>query len=303
MNGILELRELLRRLYRRWDSYLIAGGKFLAAFSLFFYIRLTLGGQGPANHPLLLTILSLFCSFLPANAAVLIAAALILLQLSAVSLAAAVTGGIFLLIFLLIYFGWIPDQGYVLMLTPVFFALHLPAAVPLVFGLMAGPGAAAAIVFGGGIFYLIRDLGAGTAGETAGGAFGIALLDELQLLVMRFLNDREMMLNLLVAITVFFVVYLVHRLPLRYAWYLGIGAGAVSFLILTALGLRVMELEMDLPVLILGTAIAVVLALILEIFCFSLDYKRTRRVQFEDDEYYYYVTAVPKLNASAKQED
>ena len=57
------------------------------------------------------------------------------------------------------------------------------------------------------------------------------------------------------------------------------------------------------PVLILATAIAGVLALILEIFCFSLDYKRTRRVQFEDDEYYYYVTAVPKLNASAKQED
>ena len=28
---------------------------------------------------------------------------------------------------------------------------------------------------------------------------------------------------------------------------------------------------------------------------FDLDYSRTERVQFEDDEYYYYVKAVPKM--------
>ena len=33
----------------------------------------------------------------------------------------------------------------------------------------------------------------------------------------------------------------------------------------------------------------------------SLDYSRVERVQFEDDEYYYYVKAVPK--ASVTQED
>ena len=30
-------------------------------------------------------------------------------------------------------------------------------------------------------------------------------------------------------------------------------------------------------------------------FLFSVDYSRTERVQFEDDEYYYYVKAVPKV--------
>jgi len=30
------------------------------------------------------------------------------------------------------------------------------------------------------------------------------------------------------------------------------------------------------------------------LMCFSVDYERTEMVQFEDDEYYYYVKAVPK---------
>ena len=41
-----------------------------------------------------------------------------------------------------------------------------------------------------------------------------------------------------------------------------------------------------------------VVGLILQFFFFNLDYTRTERVQFEDDEYYYYVKAVPKINVS-----
>ena len=38
--------------------------------------------------------------------------------------------------------------------------------------------------------------------------------------------------------------------------------------------------------------------LILEIFFFSVDYSRSENLQFEDDEYYYYVKAVPKLSVA-----
>ena len=34
---------------------------------------------------------------------------------------------------------------------------------------------------------------------------------------------------------------------------------------------------------------------ILEFLFFSVDYSRTENMQFEDDEYYYYVKAVPKI--------
>ncbi len=46
--------------------------------------------------------------------------------------------------------------------------------------------------------------------------------------------------------------------------------------------------------LIVGSVVSVLLAKILEFFVFNVDYSRTEYVQFEDDEYYYYVKAVPK---------
>ena len=43
-----------------------------------------------------------------------------------------------------------------------------------------------------------------------------------------------------------------------------------------------------------GTVIAVIVGFIMRFIFMNLDYARTENVQFEDDEYYYYVKAVPK---------
>ena len=39
---------------------------------------------------------------------------------------------------------------------------------------------------------------------------------------------------------------------------------------------------------------AMIAALLLEFCVFAVDYSRTEYAQFEDDEYYYYVKAIPK---------
>jgi hypothetical protein len=48
--------------------------------------------------------------------------------------------------------------------------------------------------------------------------------------------------------------------------------------------------------LIVGSVVSVLVALVVKFFVFSVDYTRTERLQFEDDEYYYYVKAVPKAS-------
>ena len=39
----------------------------------------------------------------------------------------------------------------------------------------------------------------------------------------------------------------------------------------------------------------------LELFLFSVDYARSERLQFEDDEYYYYVKAIPKVSMTTPE--
>ena len=45
---------------------------------------------------------------------------------------------------------------------------------------------------------------------------------------------------------------------------------------------------------LVGNVISLLIAFVIQFLFFNLDYSRTERLQFEDDEYYYYVKAVPK---------
>ena len=49
------------------------------------------------------------------------------------------------------------------------------------------------------------------------------------------------------------------------------------------------RLDIDVVTLIIYTVISVVIGLLLEFFVFGGDYTRTERLEYEDDEYYYYV--------------
>ena len=49
---------------------------------------------------------------------------------------------------------------------------------------------------------------------------------------------------------------------------------------------------------LLDLVVTVAAGLIAEFFFLSVDYSRTETLQFEDDEYYYYVKAVPKAVVS-----
>ena len=52
---------------------------------------------------------------------------------------------------------------------------------------------------------------------------------------------------------------------------------------------------------ILGSLAAIAMAMVVQFFKFNLDYSRTEKVQFEDDEYYYYVKAVPKMTVATPE--
>ena len=57
----------------------------------------------------------------------------------------------------------------------------------------------------------------------------------------------------------------------------------------------------SLPVLLVQTILSVLVGIILEFFVFGGDYTRTERLEHEDDEYYYYVKAVPKASVTTSE--
>ena len=60
-----------------------------------------------------------------------------------------------------------------------------------------------------------------------------------------------------------------------------------------------LELNVDLLLMVVSIVVCVLIAYLIQFFRLTLDYHGTRKLQFEDDEYYYYVTAVPKIKVAA----
>ena len=75
-------------------------------------------------------------------------------------------------------------------------------------------------------------------------------------------------------------------------------AGAVVSVVILLLGDLTFDTNISVVATILGTVVSLLLAKLVEFFAFNVDYTRTEYVQFEDDEYYYYVKAIPKNTVS-----
>ena len=73
--------------------------------------------------------------------------------------------------------------------------------------------------------------------------------------------------------------------------------GGVAYVFIMLVGSFGMNLNATVAMvpLLICTIAAVLLALVLEFFAFGGDYSRAERLEYEDDEYFYYVKAVPKV--------
>ena len=112
------------------------------------------------------------------------------------------------------------------------------------------------------------------------------------------LKNREMVVTIAAFAITVVIVYLLRRMSIDYAWTIAMTAGAVVNIMVLLVGDLIFDINQPLIGVILGTVISFLITLVLQFFVFYVDYSRTEKVQFEDDEYYYYVKAVPKVTVA-----
>ena len=268
--------------------------KFILAMAAFFTINSQIGFMEKITSPVISVLLALLCSFLPVNMIAVFGSLLMCAHAFALSMEVfAMTAGLLLIMYLL-YFRVAPGQGYVLVLTPLAFLLQIPYVIPLVLGLVGGPVCAVPMAFGTMLYYLMYYMKTNETMLSSTETEGMA--SRLTYLVENVLNNKTVILTVLVFAVVLMIVYAIHRLSADHAWHIAIGAGAVTNIVLFLVGALVMQVKVPIIQLILGTLVSIVIAMAVEFFVFSVDYSRTEYTQFEDDEYYYYVKAVPKMS-------
>ena len=115
------------------------------------------------------------------------------------------------------------------------------------------------------------------------------------------LGSKEMWL-MIIAVTIgILAVNLVRTRSVNHAWKIASAAGAVVCVVAASAGNIILKVDLAYAPMIMSAVLGVAAGLVLEFLFFSVDYSRTENIQFEDDEYYYYVKAVPKVGVSAPE--
>jgi len=292
MTGLLELREYLKQSYAKYEVYLKPCVKFLMALVSLIAINVSMGYMNVLKNPAIVLVVALMCSFMPKNFVVIVSAMWILLHsFSLAAECAIVVAAVFAIIFLL-YLRFSPKDTIVVLLTPLLFAFRIPYVMPVAMGLLGGPISVASISCGVVAYYIVKfmidnvTVFSAADAETGSQKFRI-MLDGI-------LDNKAMLVTIVVFALVLLIVYMIRRLSIDNAWTMAIISGISVCAVLLLVCEFIMELQFSVIAIAIGSIISFFICLGIQFLEFNVDYTRTEIVQFEDDEYYYYVKAVPK---------
>ena len=293
MTSLLVAKQYLKKFYGKYGVYLIPLMKFLLSFISLMVINAKLGFMSKIDSIVVVLVVALMCSFMPGNFIIMSAAAFVLLHVYTLSLECAVVVlAVFLLLFLL-YFRFSPKDTVVVLLTPICFWLRIPYIMPIALGLLGTPVSVVSVGCGTVAYYLLAYVG-----KNAPTIVSMEAEEEtakFRFLIDGMLNNREMFVILAAFSLTLILVYLIRRLSADYAWTIAIVVGALVNMMILLVGDLMLDTKVSIGEMLIGTIVSALIALVIRFFKFNVDYARTEKVQFEDDEYYYYVKAVPKM--------
>lgn len=296
MTVLLEMRERLKLIYSKFGTFIVPVVKFLLAFIAFNTLNGRMGYMTQLDDISIVLIAALACSFLPVGIMVLLAAVFSLMHMYALSMEVALVGLCMYLIMYLLFFRFSPRDSLVVVFTPLLCAMKVPYVIPIVVGLVCVPSSMVSVGCGVAVFYLLE-----MVIESAPNIRTMSdedALAKVRMMVENILENKAMLVIIVAFAITVLVVYLLRRLPINYAWTIAMIAGAMVDVVVLLIGDLLYEINLSVGSVLLGSLLAILVAKVIEFFRFCVDYGRTERVQFEDDEYYYYVKAIPKMTVN-----
>lgn len=298
MTLLLEGKEKIKRLYGKYSYALLPVLKFLLAVIVFRSINAQLNYVDALNSIFVILLLSLISCIMPLNVMVIFGMVLIIGQCYGIGIDVAGFALVLILMMIILYLRFAPQDALVLLLTPVAFRWGIPCAVPIGYGLLRGPSSAVSAGCGVVLYYFMA-----LVGENANilkGTDKDEIFNHLKFLIDGLLRNQLMLISVVAFVTVLLIVNLIRSISINYSWQIAIVAGAVSYLVIMIAGGTLTFSGVSPVSMILGVVGAVVIGLILQFFMFHMDYSRTEHLQYEDDEYFYFVKAVPKIVIAEK---
>lgn len=297
MTGLMKIRVQIRNfisLHSNIINKILAG--FMTFISLYFVISAYPYNKSISN-PAIIIVISILCAFAPYSACTLIVIIYLLIELMSLSLEIAGVSLLFVILAYIIAGSYRSRMVSAFALEPVLYRMNAPFVMPLLIALFGKKRDCSAVIMSGILTYFFSAVYKNSALITDE-KNPISSID----LIMREMISAPLFYVFIIAITVMFLVtYLLRSLPIENGFILSVIFGVFAEFSIMLLGNFVFNTVSYIPMLIISNIITLAIGLI-SVFIFrDFDYSRIERTRFEDDDYYYYVTAVPKIKLSSEK--
>lgn len=294
MTTILELKEKMIRFYGKYEVYITPIIKFAVAMVTFLMINYNIGYMKSISRMPIALILALLCSILPLGATIFLASLVILADMYALSIEVCLVALLLFLVIYFIYFRFAPKHGVGALLTPICFHLNIPYIMPVGMGLLEEVYSVFALICGTVIYFFLHGVKENAAVLSSASEESGEAGTKIVIALNQLLGNKEMYLVLGIMVGTLVIVYIIRRMSIENAWQIAIISGILFETVGLIAGYMLLGISGKTIMVLIGNVISAVIAIVIQFLFFNLDYSRTERLQFEDDEYYYYVKAVPK---------
>jgi len=298
MMTLLVLKSKIKTFYEK--NYRISSG--VIKVCLMFVSLLLITQQLDYNETLgqfwVLGLTALICGFTPSVVSVSVLFLFMCGEISGISMFLAFSIFIVFIAYFLLFGRVDWKQCYLLFAIPVLSALHIGYVVPMVAALFVSPIMLPALVMGVLLWYIVQGIG----------SYATAFIDvtdfdtfaSLQYLSDYLMQNKMLLVTIIAFSLTFICIYIIRRGNYKHGSQIAILVGTIVMMAVELFSNIIWDLGLDLAILTLQVLFSMVIAYVVQFFRITLDYHGTRKLQFEDDEYYYYVTAVPKFKVAGE---
>ncbi len=301
MTTILELKEKMIRFYGKNEVFITPVIKFVVAFVMFTLINSNIGYMKSISRMPVALILSLGCSIFPVNCMIFLVTAVILADLYALSLEVCLVALLLFIVIYFVYFRFSPKHGYDVLLMPVCFHLKIPYVMPVGMGLLREVWSVFAMICGTVIWFFLNGVKENAPALSATDETEGNTISKIVVALNQLVGNKELYLVTGIMAATLVIVYIIRRMSIENAWTVAIISGVLFQTIGLISGYMLIGVSGKTIGVLIGNVLGALIALVIQFLFFNLDYSRTERLQFEDDEYYYYVRAIPKAFVSGSE--
>ena len=298
MMALLTLKSRIKSFYEKHYRILRCLGKACLMVLILMIITSQLNYQAFLASHWFVLLLAVICAVTPDMVSALCIFTVTEIEVFQVSELLALAILLIIVIYYLLFGRLTNRQSMVLASVPILSVLQISYLAPIIGGLFFPPVMIPALASSVFFYFVLR--GVQEYALAASRMTQESTFYEPMKYLLDYLRGNMLLYTLLTAFVLTFIcVYLIRRTKMQYASQIAILVGAILNLSILLFASIFFELDVDLLPMVVSIVGCVLIAYIVQFFHLTLDYQGTRKLQFEDDEYYYYVTAVPKIKVAA----